>query len=504
MRIAFGPSCRTAITGLLSVALLLAPGCSSSSTPADATVDVPPDAGLDLPGPPDAAVDTGSDGSSGDMDPKLLGHAHQAARWIEANARGDGGVAWWDEYVGVPAWDGAVAHPVSLYSGVAGIALFLKKIGDATGDAQHSQAAQAAVKHLAATAIKTADGYYWENEVELKSGQIITYDSKGLYDGAAGVGYTLLMLGQQPANATYQELARGAASWIMAQATRSGGCSWTYGQTDIIAGNAGIILFLIEMHRVTGDKKYLDDASCAADWLLAQGTKEGEGLYWPSMQGSTSIYTGMSHGVAGVSYALASLYEATKQVKYLDAAKAGAKWLQAEAVCDQLGCRWYHDKPDATDMFQTGWCHGVSGTARLLLLLERLTGDAAYLTLAQEGARWVMQVADPALAAPEFWGLSFCCGAASVGEFFLDLFGKTGKQQYLQFAHKVADYLIAQGKQDSGGMKWTNYDYPDSTGRIWYGTGLKLGAAGVGWFLLRLAQSGSSTKDWPVIPDERL
>ena len=40
--------------------------------------------------------------------------------------------------------------------------------------------------------------------------------------------------------------------------------------------------------------------------------------------------------------------------------------------------------------------------------------------------------------------------------------------------------------------------------RIWYGTGLKLGAAGIGWFLLRLARSGSSLKDWPVIPDERL
>jgi len=207
-----------------------------------------------------------------------------------------------------------------------------------------------------------------------------------------------------------------------------------------------------------------------------------------------------------VAYALATLSEATGLSKYLDAAKAGARWLKREAKCDGDGCRWYHYKPDNVDSYQsaTGWCHGVAGHGRFLLLMARLTGDASHRQLAEEAARWVMKVADPSLAAPKFWGLSFCCGAASVGEFFVDLHRKTQKTAYLTYAHQVAAYLVAKGKQAMGGTAWTNYDAPDKDGRIWYATGLKLGATGAGWFLLRLALVGSSAQDWPDLLDERI
>jgi lantibiotic modifying enzyme len=501
-------------SGLVVVVVALAAftGCSDrASQGPDAAAQPAPDATA-LPGPdttalPDQGVD--APGQPVGVDPKLLSYADKAARWLEAEALSQDSAARWPEYVGMPAWTGQIAHPVSLYSGVAGIALYAKKLAHVTGDPRHDKLARAAGQQLVKAAIKSGDGYYWENEVELKSGEIIKYKMHGLYNGAAGVGYTLLMLGQKPANKQYVDLARGAGNWILSSANKgAAGCSWTYGFTDIIGGNAGIILFLLELHKATGEAKYLAGAECAGDWLLGQAVADGQGSYWHSQSIGTRIYPGFSHGVSGIAYALAALYEAggKSKTKYMDAAKAGAAWLKAEALCDADGCRWYHYRPDSVGVYSMGtsWCHGMAGHGRFFLQMWRLTQQPEYKKLAEDGARWVMKVADPALPAPRFHGLSFCCGAAAVGEFFVDLHLRTQKKEYLTYAHKVATYLASKGHAAQGGMAWTNYNVPDKDGRIWYAPGLKIGAAGAGWFLLRLALVGSTAQDWPVIPDERM
>lgn len=441
---------------------------------------------------------------AGEVDRQLLEQAEAAATWLQAVAHSEGADVWWPEYVATPEWSGTPPEPVDLYSGVAGIGLLLLRIARATGDPGHLDTARAAADRLVATAITDSDGVYWNHEVELSDGTILSLEREGLYSGDAGVAHALLKLHEGLDEPSYLEVAERAADRLLATASRDGGhCSWLYGLTDIIAGNAGIMLFLVDLYRATENAEYLDGARCAGDWLIDQGVAEGDGLWWPSAAGETSVYPGMSHGVAGIAYSLAVLAQETGDDAHLDAAEAGARWLEEQALCDELGCRWYHQRPDMTNSYRTGWCHGVAGTARLFLKLDSLNGSDQHADLVGEGARWLMQVTDPSLPEPQFWNTNLCCGEASVGEFFLDLYLATGRQEYLAFARRLAEHLVAQGYDDRGGRAWTNYPYPDNNNRIWFETGLKSGTAGVGWFLVRLAIVGTTLDDEPMLPDER-
>ncbi len=439
------------------------------------------------------------------LDQDMLAEASKAAQWLISVAEVQEGRASWPEYIGVPAWEGPIARPVDLYAGVAGISLFLAKTGYLAANETFSEVARAGAEHLAATAKPQFDGYYWEHEQELNNGQIITYDFEGFYVGAAGVGAALLSLAQLLNEPSYGQLAEGAGRWLLGSANSSSeGCSWPLQDTDIIAGNAGIMLFLLELHRTTGQEQFLEGARCAGDWLLGQAVTEGDGQYWFSAVGWDVIYPGFSHGTAGVAYALVALYEATLAPEYLQAAQAGAAWLDQLALCDELGCRWYHSSPDSMTTFATGWCHGTAGTARLFLYLHKLTGNEHYLDTAIQAAQWTMVQADPEAPYPDYWGLSFCCGAASVGDFFVDIYRYTNDQSYRDFGRAVADYLVQLAHHEQGGSRWTNYDHPDDTGRVWFAPGLKLGAAGAGWLFLRLAVLDTEATDWPLLLDERL
>ena len=481
---------------------------ASSVADAAAGGDAAADAGVaaDVGSWPDASVsDAGPTDATAPVDPELLDHALSAARWMEAVAEGDDNQRWWPEEIGEPSYAGPMAREHNLYGGTAGVGLFFARLANVTGRSEHRDLALAAARRLVATATPARGGLYWEHEIKLGDGSIITYDSHGLYNGAAGVGAALLEIGRRfGTGSELTDAAEGAGRWLLATARRDQrGCRWLFESTDIIAGNAGIILFLLDLHRATGNSDYLDGAKCAGDWLRAVGSVDGDAMTWPSDAGGQRIYTGFSHGVAGIAYALAALYEATNDADYLAAAVAGARWLQDRADCDNLGCRWFQYTPGTTDSRHTGWCHGVAGTARLFVQLHRITGEVAYLELAERAARWGMQAADPDRSGANFWGLSLCCGAASVGEFYVDLHLYTGDADYLQYARRVAQYLIGRAHTDATGTRWTNYDYPDDDGRIWFPTGLKLGTPGAAWFLLRVARIGSAVDDWPMLADER-
>ncbi|HEX4497781.1 MAG TPA: lanthionine synthetase LanC family protein, partial [Thermoanaerobaculia bacterium] len=81
------------------------------------------------------------------------------------------------------------------------------------------------------------------------------------------------------APSSYLDAAVKAAQWIhTARVQTSQGLIWLEGpeqpeglesSSDLYTGYAGIVLFLLELARVTGDKAYKDDAGWGADALLA-------------------------------------------------------------------------------------------------------------------------------------------------------------------------------------------------------------------------------------------
>jgi hypothetical protein len=102
-------------------------------------------------------------------------------------------------------------------------------------------------------------------------------------------------------------------------------------ETRFVVGTTSKTIFtLIELHRLTGDSKYLDVARLAADWLLTMQRPDGRinsslskkpSGSWVVTRKESMLYTGQ------VLSALSRLYEATRDTKYLGAAAHTARYL---------------------------------------------------------------------------------------------------------------------------------------------------------------------------------
>src|SRR6185503_5672864 len=115
----------------------------------------------------------------------------------------------------------------------------------------------------------------------------------------------------------------------------------------IISGSAGIGLFLL----YAADALDLPDARTLATRagrrLLERGRDEAGGRKWPMDGTAAQLLPNFSHGTAGVAYFLATLYQATKDRAFLDAALAGASYLKAIAKTEVDVCLIFHHEPDA-------------------------------------------------------------------------------------------------------------------------------------------------------------
>src|SRR4051795_6877365 len=97
----------------------------------------------------------------------------------------------------------------------------------------------------------------------------------GLMIAVAALLVTLRGSAQTPA---YKDIAIDAAKWIKStRAATTFGVAWPSDpgnprsvSTDLYSGSPGVVLFLIEMYKATGETAYLGDARRGADDLLTK------------------------------------------------------------------------------------------------------------------------------------------------------------------------------------------------------------------------------------------
>ena len=379
----------------------------------------------------------------------------------------------------------------SLYAGSAGVLVFLENAAAVLDDAR-----------LRKLADRTADGL----RSTWSKGDRATA-AAGLYTGDPGIGHAFLVRHRLRGDASSLKMAeRVAASIVDRMKTADGAGSWG-DSYDIISGAAGTLLFLLEVAEENEDRRLLAATRSVGHGLARAGVEDETGTWWPSGKGRTRHYPNFSHGTAGVAYALARVAEATGDEVCLDAARAGARWLLANAKKSREGLSWFHYSPDREDSFREGWCHGPSGTGRLFLFLGSLTGDATLTEAATRSRDWIMRKwTDPGDegSRTRFYSPSLCCGAAGVADYFVDLWRATGEERYREYARQVGRELARLSKEDENGRKWTNYDRPDEDGVIFHGVSLMLGASGNALSLLRLATIDLAEDPIRHLPDRRV
>jgi lantibiotic modifying enzyme len=134
---------------------------------------------------------------------------------------------------------------------------------------------------------------------------------------------------------------------------------------DLVYGNAGAILALLNLYDLTGEEEYLRIADLAGEKLFAsQQFEENTRKGWLGA-GSKYPLAGFSHGVAGIAYSLVKLWSYTQKEKYLQAVVASIRF-ENSLYDDKIG-NWKDEreynghKSSEQNIYMTAWCHGAAG-----------------------------------------------------------------------------------------------------------------------------------------------
>lgn len=306
-----------------------------------------------------------------------------------------------------------------LYSGTAGVALALHRIAVSTGEPIFARTARGAIDCALSR---------------------MPVEGCGFYTGGLGILYAAA------------EIRGGidAAEW-QRQATPDPAA------LDIIAGSAGAIPVLLHFGQVELAMRH-------GDLLLGEPATVAAGQ------------TGFAHGAAGIAWALVELWHATGEARFREAA---FRLLDFERTCFDPARGNWRDFHDDEPRFDSVWCHGSGGIALSRLRIWQRTGDARCL----EEARTA--IADLRAWLPRLQNFSLCHGIAGSADILIEAARILDDASLLDDARSAADTGIdryhAARRTWPGGMIRT-VQTPD----------LMWGLAGIAWFYLRIADPAAA------------
>ncbi|NJM71735.1 MAG: type 2 lantipeptide synthetase LanM [Scytonema sp. RU_4_4] len=347
-----------------------------------------------------------------------------------------------------------------LYDGVCGVALFLAALAKVTGDAGFRSLALSALQDLKKTLQHTEPNEQLRFTKEIGIG------------GATGLGsivYTLVQVSQLLDEPELLDIASLAAALITQESIASDR------SFDTIAGAAGAILGLLTLYQAKPNPTVLDQAQALGYHLLNNRTKsETEFLAWATLE--DKLATGISHGAAGIAYALARLYKTTQDPVFLEAAEEAIAY--ERSVFSPTDGNW----PDVRNFslnksklsFMTSWCHGAPGIG-----LARL-GSLPILDTAE-----IRQEIAVAINTTVQFGLQnidhLCCGNFGRMEVLCVAACKLSRPDLLNTVQKQAAQIVTRAKQVG------TFDLFSELSGDLYNPGFFQGTSGIGYELLRLA-----------------
>ena len=362
-----------------------------------------------------------------------------------------------------------VEHSPDLYSGAAGIGLFLAELAKTSGNSRYADTARGAARWLAAP---TWGGGRAQH---------------GLYGGEPGVSYFFLRLAELLEEPGYITAAE------MRMRRLKGAIPSTI---DLFYGTAGTIVALMRLYRATGDSSYLKEARLAGDELIQRAIpapRGGAGCYWDvppaTPPGANAPLLGLLHGAAGIGLALAQLTEETGEEKYCRVTSNVAELLLSQArplfqedfengASEGRRLAWPRRLGDDSPGLQAV-CHGAGGIAQFLVRLNSLTPDRRYKKAAEGAARTVF-----AQLRHETHSC-LCHGLSGTGYVLLDCYQAYSEQSWLDLARDCGARLQVFRDPNQTGA------YTTSLGGV-ASADLMLGYAGIGSLFLRLANPEAS------------
>ena len=294
------------------------------------------------------------------------------------------------------------------------------------------------------------------------------------------------------------EVVRMAGDSLVARrvAMPNGGWAWRSGiqsphfHTDRDVGAASVGEGLLAAYAVTGNRRYLNAATRAGDYLLGVAEADDGGLRWPDWADPSGArsdihFTSHDDGAAGISDFLWRLHEVTGRQRFRAGALAGMHWLLQQArgafgePCPAV-CTWrWTDDPSWTDSWN-GFGMGLGGIVFTLEAFAARTGDPVYRTYADGGRRALLRLTDDG-ATP----LAERPGGTSRSTGFFA--GSAGTASVLLAAEPdAAERLLAWVNGQAvaatrGGLRWPLARDVVDGDNLSSATGFQEGSAGIAW-----------------------
>jgi type 2 lantibiotic biosynthesis protein LanM len=268
--------------------------------------------------------------------------------------RGPSGVTWlWHHsYEGGRARIGPVG--VSLYDGLAGIALFLGSLARMSGDQAVGDVAYLAVQEIRSSV----------SHGDVGTGKV------GAFTGAMGIAYAFCHLSELLGAADLNEDARAIVSRNLPSLM-----SLPSTDCDVVSGIAGALHVLVTMQSIVPSDSLMSAAVACGDWLIRSSNSDGGWRVWYGPAKGAPRVLGYGHGAAGMCSALYRLWGVCRRESFADAAREGLRYLARQLRESSALPGGSGSVPFATGPRERGWCNGLSGAALGMLQSLELVDD---------------------------------------------------------------------------------------------------------------------------------
>lgn len=349
-------------------------------------------------------------------------------------------------------------HPlgVYLYDGIGGIAVFYNALYKCCPNLQLKGICEAFDKTLF---------QYTEDMLGRTEG--LDLENSGAFAGEASVVYVYEVLYKITNEMKYLKYAEKHADILKHSIGNDK-------NNDIIYGNAGAIIVLVNLYHLTKRRMYLEWADIAGENVIRNQHQEG----WYSREGE--VLSGFSHGISGIIFALSILNRECKKSLYTQAIQKGLL-IEAKMYVEKYN-NWMDNRKevqrqsDEISKFMAAWCHGAPGILLARSKMRYLLKDFDEMTYQ------ISQDTENALSGIRLYGFSdndcICHGNLGNTEILLEYAKEykdtETKQKYMKARTKIAQDIL-NDDYDCARTYLHGYKIP----------GFMTGISGMGYSLLR-------------------
>ena len=350
-------------------------------------------------------------------------------------------------------YENRLQYNTTLFNGVGGIPLFLADYARLRGNEEAVELARGALEWCADPGHK---GF-----------------TRGLHFGKVGPAFAALHMDAAECSPAVARLCETASAGVLREDPGP--------VTDMVGGASSNGFYLLTAWKKRGGRELLDGAIRCGEWLRKQLVRDELGCHCLARPDGTRFgtqpFSGFAHGISGVAFFFALLFEATGEAVWKETALEIFDTLIRDAQPIHGGWNWSPGLGDK-ELSRCQWSHGSPGIGLAFLRAAEIFGEPRL----REAA---------VLAGEATYGYgdfrnnpTQCVGLAGGGDFLLDLWQVTGERRWLERAGEFGEKVLAYRAVLPEGDAWPT----DAPGL--YTADFMYGAAGIGHFLLRLETEG--------------